>query len=193
MGFGLVWVGSNVHRFSDLCPDSTDLLPGAAFERDPTVDYQIHKAALYTMATCHSLRAVDSQLVGDPLDVKMFKFTGWSFEEDGPKLNMLDQEELDSVSCSVAKPPAGKEYDADEPAIAAPVSLLESVIVHNIILITTQSAQIELRTLKSFEFVSHLRRASVLIRHAGANDGTVYVKGAPECMKEICNPKSCKL
>ena len=84
------------------------------------------------MATCHSLRVVDGQLVGDPLDVKMFEFTGWSFEEDGRKLNMLDLEELDNVSCSVARPPAGQEYDIDEPAAAAPVSHLESVVANNI-------------------------------------------------------------
>ena len=129
---GIVWVCSNVHRFGDLCTNSADLLPGAAFERDPTIDYKIHKAALYTMATCHSLRVVDGQLVGDPLDVKMFEFTDWSFEEEGRKPNMLDLEELDNVSRSVARPPAGQEYEIDEPAAAAPVSPLESVIAHNI-------------------------------------------------------------
>ena len=121
--------GSDIHRFSDLYPDSADLLPGAAFARDPTIDYQTHKAALYTMATCHSLRVVDGQMVGDPLDIKMFEFIGWSFEEDGRKLNRLDLEELDNVSCSVARPPVGQEYDIDEPATAASVSLIESVVV----------------------------------------------------------------
>ena len=84
------------------------------------------------MATCHSLRVVDGQLIGDPLDVKMFEFTGWSFEEDGRKLNMLDLEELDNVSCSVARPPAGHAYHIDEPAATVPVSLLQSVVAHNI-------------------------------------------------------------
>ena len=68
-------------RFSDILPDAISLLPGAAYERDPTVDYDSHKAALYTMATCHSLRVVDGEIVGYRLDVKMFEFTGWSFEE----------------------------------------------------------------------------------------------------------------
>ena len=35
------------------------------------------------MATCHSLRVIGDEMVGDPLDVKMFEFTGWSFEETG--------------------------------------------------------------------------------------------------------------
>ena len=69
-------------------------------------------------------------MVGDPLDVKMFDFTGWSFEEDGPKLNMLDLEELDNVSCSVVRPPIGREYGIDELAPAAQVSFLENLVAH---------------------------------------------------------------
>ena len=51
----------------------------------------------------------------------------------------------------------------------------------------------ELGTLKSFEFVSHLRRASVVEGQCGSGSGNVYLKGAPECMKEVCNPESCEL
>jgi cation-transporting ATPase 13A3/4/5 len=49
---------------------------------------------------------------------------------------------------------------------------------------------IELGVLKSFEFVSQLRRASVIVRQFGEKSGDVYVKGAPEAMKEICRPES---
>lgn len=34
------------------------------------------------MASCHSLRLIDDELVGDPLDVKMFDFTKWNFAEE---------------------------------------------------------------------------------------------------------------
>lgn len=51
---------------------------------------------------------------------------------------------------------------------------------------------IELGVLKSFEFVSQLRRASVIVRHFGQKSGDVFVKGAPEAMREICRPESCK-
>lgn len=51
---------------------------------------------------------------------------------------------------------------------------------------------IELGVLKSFEFVSNLRRASVIVRAFGQQSGDVYVKGAPECMKEICTAESCE-
>jgi cation-transporting ATPase 13A3/4/5 len=56
------------------------------------------------MATCHSLRVVDDELLGDPLDVKMFQFTGWTFEEGGN--NVSDRtHKYDTIAPSVAKPP----------------------------------------------------------------------------------------
>ena len=110
-------------RFSDVLGDSSALLPGAVYERDPTVDYQVHKAALHTMATCHSLRVVDDELLGDPLDVKMFEFTGWSFEEFAQKANVLDQEDDQNNPSSIARPPPGLEYSIDEIPQSATVSL----------------------------------------------------------------------
>ena len=108
-------------RFSDILSDASSVLPGAAYERDPTVDYDIHKAALYTMATCHSLRLVEDDLVGDPLDYKMFEFTGWSFEEGGQKSGHAEDGEYDKLSPSIARPPVGMEYGIDETDRSTPV------------------------------------------------------------------------
>ncbi len=55
-----------------------------------------------------------------------------------------------------------------------------------------QNGQIELGILKSFEFVSQLRRASVIVGRSGFPGGDVYVKGAPECMTDICRHDSCE-
>ncbi|KAK8247670.1 P-type ATPase-like protein [Phyllosticta capitalensis] len=161
------------NRFSDILTDCSLVLPGASYERDPTVDYKNNKSLLYTMATCHSLRCVDGELVGDPLDVKMFEFTGWNFEEGEQSGGGLDNEEESlSISPSVARPPAGQEFDVDDDPNAP----------------TRKS--IELGIIKAYEFVSQLRRASVVVRQFGAREGHIYVKGAPECMKEICRPES---
>ncbi|KAL4403749.1 ATPase [Colletotrichum abscissum] len=130
------------------------------------------RAALYTMATCHSLRSVDDELMGDPLDLKMFEFTRWSFEEGKQSPNEADDQDQGSLSPSVARPPA--EHDA----------LLRGA--------TQQGDQslLELGVLRSFEFVSQLRRASVIVRQFGQQSGDIYVKGAPECMREICREDS---
>ncbi|RDL35105.1 Cation-transporting ATPase [Venustampulla echinocandica] len=160
-------------RFSDILADAISLLPRAGYERDPSVQYDFHKAILYTMATCHSLRAMDGELVGDPLDLKMFDFTGWSFEEGEQRSGDAEDEEQGGISPSIARPPAGMEYDLDDEDKNS-----------------TTHSPIELGILKSYDFVSQLRRASVIVRKFGTPGCDVYVKGAPECMKEICKPES---
>lgn len=47
---------------------------------------------------------------------------------------------------------------------------------------------LELGVLRSFEFVSNLRRASVVVRKFGDNGANFFVKGAPESIKDICIP-----
>lgn len=60
----------NVNRFGELLDDVHDLPLGK------------DKASfLHALATCHSLKMVDGDVVGDPLDVKMFEFTRWTLEE----------------------------------------------------------------------------------------------------------------
>jgi len=158
------------NRFSEILTNCLDLYPPSLHERDPTVDLEAHKAILHTMATCHALRVIDDEAVGDPLDVKMFQFTGWSFEE-GEHRPAGEEEEGHKLSPSVARPPPDRGYDVD--------SQDES-----------RRKPVELGILKTFEFVSQLRRASVIVRQFGSPSGSVYVKGAPECMKDICRPES---
>ena len=168
---GIRVVNLPAKRFSDVFANAQDLLPGAVYERDPTVNYRLHRAVLYTMATCHSLRDVDGDILGDPLDVKMFEFTGWSFKEFAQKVN-FDDENTQNQPSLIAKPPAGMEY-----------SVIETEA-------STVNVPVELGTLKAFEFVSQLRRACVVVGQSGSTGGDVYVKGAPESMREICNPSS---
>ena len=51
-----------INRFSPMVTDPSSLLPCPL---------------LYGMATCHSLTLINGQLLGDPLDIKMFNSTGW--------------------------------------------------------------------------------------------------------------------
>lgn len=63
------------------------------------------RAALHVMATCHSLRSVEGELVGDPLDLKMFEFTTWSFEEGKQSSGDGEDEEQGGLSPSIARSP----------------------------------------------------------------------------------------
>lgn len=83
------------------------------------------------MATCHSLRVVDDELLGDPLDVKMFEFTGWSFEELAQKTNLSDREDDQNSPSSISRPPAGREYSIGEEQERTPVRNPRSVVEGN--------------------------------------------------------------
>ena len=160
-------------RFSDLLLEAPNVLPAASYERDPTVDYRINKHILYTMATCHSLRLVDGELIGDPLDLKMFEFTGWCFDEGGQQQNGFVQEDESLHSAPpIARPPPGMEYDLDDSQD------------------NENPLPVELGILRSFEFAAHLRRASVIVRQRGDPGAHIFVKGAPEVMKDICQASS---
>ncbi|KAJ6784857.1 hypothetical protein PWT90_00877 [Aphanocladium album] len=149
---GVRIVSAETGAFSDVLTESSSFGPVMSAQSPPS----LQQAALYTMATCHSLRSVDEELVGDPLDLKMFEFTNWSFEE-GTQSTGDGEDDESGLAPSTAKPPNG---------------------------------QLELGVLKSFEFVSQLRRASVVVRQFGKKSGDIFVKGAPEAMREICDPDS---
>ena len=45
--------------------------------------------------------------------------------------------------------------------------------------------------IRTFEFVSSLRRMSVLVKKLKASSVEAYVKGAPEVMADICDKTTC--
>jgi len=69
-------VDKNTHTFGELLSDAQAM---QATNRSSSSD--LRHAVFNTMTTCHSLRLVDDELVGDPLDQKMFGFTGWIYSE----------------------------------------------------------------------------------------------------------------
>ena len=75
----------------------------------PNYDREKHKGIVHTMATCHSLKVVDGELLGDPLEVKMFQFTGWSYEEG--ENHTLEQSNMrfGTIAPSVVRPPVGAQ------------------------------------------------------------------------------------
>lgn len=96
---GVRVVSRDADRFTDVIPGPKPL-EGESAESHSTL-----RAVLHTMATCHSLRAVDDELVGDPLDQKMFEFTQWTFEEGKQMTSEGDDDEQGGLAPSVARPP----------------------------------------------------------------------------------------
>ncbi|KAG0164153.1 hypothetical protein DFQ28_011560 [Apophysomyces sp. BC1034] len=139
-----------------------------------------------TMTTCHSLKIVNGELLGDPLDLKMFDFTGWDLEESSgassaglkprSELAVLQAKKSAKVGImpTVVRPPGGPP----DPSLQMD---------------NGRTTPIEYGIIHSFEFVSALRRMSVIVRRLANPIMEVFVKGAPEVMKDICIPESLPL
>lgn len=115
---GVRLVSRATNRFDDVVSKASDLVPPLNLDAGPGDKYDINRAALFTMATCHSLRSIDGELVGDPLDVKMFEFTNWTFEEGSQGNADQEEDEQGGLSPSVARPPATTLYDTDAYGVA---------------------------------------------------------------------------
>ncbi|PLN75904.1 hypothetical protein BDW42DRAFT_179820 [Aspergillus taichungensis] len=148
---------------------SEESLKISAPDPDAPFDVEKRNSLIYTMATCHSLRVVDDELLGDPLDVKMFQFTGWTYQEGGSQGSEQQNSKYETIMPSIAKPAISQvnHYQDDR-----------------------TNAHLELGILRNFEFVSQLRRSSVIVRQFGDSGASIFVKGAPESVKDICLPDS---
>ena len=130
---------------------------------------------LISLLTCHSLRHVDGELLGDPLDFKMFQFTGWSFAEDfkGQAFHSLYEErhEEDIFPENAGIIPAIVYPSADDPKNK----------------FTENDPNNFLGIVRSFEFLAELRRMSVIVKPNNSNIYWSFTKGAPEVILNICN------
>ncbi|KAG6845905.1 hypothetical protein H0H87_000711 [Tephrocybe sp. NHM501043] len=98
----------NVQRFGELLDDVHDLPLGNG------------KATfLYALTTCHSLKMVDGEVIGDPLDVKMFGFTGWTLEEGktggtGVVKSKRAAAEQTALVQTVVRPPGSAQFRLED-------------------------------------------------------------------------------
>ncbi|KAJ2758469.1 hypothetical protein H4S06_002684 [Coemansia sp. BCRC 34490] len=134
---------------------------------------------LEAIASCHSLQLVDNQLVGDPLEIKMFEFSGWKmYENENTRATVVCPPMFASYangfSQTNVKEEASSCYLADQ---GGDSSYKERPCAVEII--------------KSFNFASELRRASVVVQKQSTKQhAEAYVKGAPEVIKDICLPET---
>ncbi|KAI9315959.1 putative P-type ATPase [Dichotomocladium elegans] len=139
---------------------------------------------LRVMTTCHSLKIVDGELIGDPLDLKMFEYTGWELEESGGALSSG----LKMRSELAALQPKKSAKVGIMPTVVRPPGSRQDLVLNPS---NTQAmAPVEFGIIHTFEFVSALRRMSVIVRRLANPCMEVFVKGAPEVMADICSPES---
>ncbi|KAF9381204.1 hypothetical protein CPC16_009960 [Podila verticillata] len=89
---------------------------------------------------------------------------------------------MGGIVSTVVRPPGGKQFDLDD------------VIAGHVARETNESANfLELGIIRCFEFVSSLRRMSVIVKRLHSPGMDIYVKGAPEVMTDICAKDSLPL
>jgi cation-transporting ATPase 13A2 len=163
---------------------------------------------LYALATCHSLKLIDGEILGDPLDIKMFEWTGWTLDEGRSKpaaaangdalskeARVVDRPQ--TLVQTVVRPPGAEKWKLEDALKSGgKVSIFNNNHRQSLAdpLIIFQHAHfLELGVIRTFDFVSALRRMSVIVKRLKANSMEIYVKGAPEVMPDICDPETCKL
>ncbi|KAJ3209585.1 hypothetical protein HDU67_006068 [Dinochytrium kinnereticum] len=134
------------------------------------------------MAVCHSIKVIDSGLIGDPMDIRMFEFTGWDLEEGGnsysekqdqavsdgihtsPKPSKADRGGFGSGSLisMVVRPPGDLGFREVMQTAEAPLNSIQNG--HVPATLADSKVYTELGVVRSFEFVSSLRRMSVVVR-----------------------------
>lgn len=228
---GVRSIDKSTCRFSELHSDVTEVpLTGGEDGKTPL---------LYALATCHSLKRIDADVVGDPLDIEMFNFTGWILEEGRagkpapPPAPVVDGEQPvvkapskqverpQTLVQTVVRPPSSEAFRVEDafkagsrvrsPSLssssrstaAAAAASTSTASRPSAYPLTTFSASasstspssqhahfLELGVIRTFDFVSSLRRMSVVVKRLKSPSMEVYVKGAPEVMADICDPAS---
>ncbi|XP_043505949.1 polyamine-transporting ATPase 13A3 isoform X1 [Polistes fuscatus] len=157
---------------------------------------------LIGMVTCHGITIIDNQLVGDPLDLKMFESTGWTLEEP----DVSDTSKFSMLFPTIVRPPRGskisKKGTNDVSIDMSRQNSMTSDVVDSISLSNLDPALtggstadlgeqgVEIGIVRQFPFTSSLQRMSVITRTLGANHFDLYCKGSPEMILSLSKPES---
>ncbi|KAH1018274.1 hypothetical protein HUJ05_006079 [Dendroctonus ponderosae] len=109
---------------------------------------------LYGLVCCHSLNIIDNQIVGDPLDLKMFESTKWAMEEMS---GLAENNKFNVLFPTVFKPPKNR---------SGPNQNL--------------SEDPQIGILREFPFSSSSQRMGVIVRRLNGAHFEYYCKGSPE-------------
>ncbi|XP_067207720.1 polyamine-transporting ATPase 13A3 isoform X2 [Linepithema humile] len=156
---------------------------------------------LIGMVTCHGITIIDNQLVGDPLDLKMFESTRWSLEEP----DVSDTSKFSMLFPTIVRPAKDskllKRLPNDLSGTLSRQNSVSSDVIDGISLnnlhdaaygdSTTELEQgLEVGIVRQFPFTSSLQRMSVITRTLGANHYDLYCKGSPEMILSLSKAES---
>lgn len=156
---------------------------------------------LVGMVTCHGITIIDNQLVGDPLDLKMFESTGWTLEEpdvsDTSKFSMLfptivrpakDSKLLKKLPNDLSDTLSRQNSMSSDVIDGISLNNLDATFVGSATELGEQG--LEVGIVRQFPFTSSLQRMSVITRTLGANHYDLYCKGSPEMILSLSKTDS---
>jgi cation-transporting ATPase 13A2 len=117
------------------------------------------------IATCHNLTKVNNDLIGDPIDLEMFKSSGWE---------LVETEEENSIIQSSVRPKEEKSL-TDKLSECNPDD--EDQIIKD---------HYEMVIIKRYDFTSKLQRMSVICKNPNEEVYKIFTKGSPEKIYDLC-------
>ncbi|KRX08170.1 P-type ATPase, cytoplasmic domain N [Pseudocohnilembus persalinus] len=145
-------------KFEKLIKDIQELKQNALEFQQENADFNPGQVFMDIMTSCHSLTRVHGEIIGDPLEIKMFESTGWILEEK--ENNKFD--ELVEATVKPAKNPK------------------QSYLVENDL-----EKMEAIGIIRRFEFSSKLQRMSTIIKKINEKQYKLFVKGSPEKILEL--------
>ena len=132
------------------------------------------------LACCQGITRVKGKIIGDPIDVEMFESTGWELIEEPEDTNNYDPKITTFVRPN------------EEKSLTEKLEGLEGILKDpkNEELQNRIKDHYELGIIRRFDFSSKLQRMSTLVKNLTQDTFTCYVKGSPEKIKELCQPKT---
>ncbi|XP_015243077.1 PREDICTED: probable cation-transporting ATPase 13A2 [Cyprinodon variegatus] len=116
------------------------------------------------LACCHTITLLEGQPIGDPLELTMMEYTGWTLQEPAGKDDAIHSEFGGHTVLAVMRPPT------DQPNLSA----------------CSRSGAVAI--VKRFPFSSALQRTSVLTVDFGGHSALALIKGSPEMVASLCQP-----
>jgi cation-transporting ATPase 13A2 len=184
------------------------------FRKDITQDEALRRTLLFGMASCHGLTYVRGELVGDPLEVKIFNATNWKLIEPdnvdeirhlGERGSVLRYNRfVYPVATEATRLIVNDSLEDDELIVEDPDAMNDdeaTAVIHpeQEYLPTNELKDntlppIILATVKTFDFKSSLQRMSVIVKNVTEelkdatftrNTYDIFVKGSPEILRKL--------
>ncbi|CAG9767851.1 unnamed protein product [Ceutorhynchus assimilis] len=128
-----------------------------------TVDTMPYDTFHRGLVCCHSLTIIDNQIVGDPLDLKMFESTKWQMDES----ELADNNKFNMIFPTVFKPPKNTAHPNEN-----------------------LDEELQIGVLREFPFSSSSQRMGVIMRRLSGTHFEYYCKGSPEMILNFVKPET---